>query len=417
MTATMEGKTRTEHRPPEDRRDGALSVFTTVSLILLLYGFCWLKNNLSFTPPQIINVMFSEIAGLNQNACVFVDGVRVGIVDKIDWQESHKVLVKVRINSDKVHIPVGSKVSILTNGIVGAKYIEFVLPPNASSAPAIPSDMIVQGEDPVRPELAVNNLAVALGDIDMQHLRQVLQDDHDRLIATTNKVNTLMDKTVPLVEKTIPLEEKAIVLADDMTRISKRLSKLLNNPNLSGDLKETAHQMRITMQHVQSVMQNLNLTLSDENLRKDIIETMDKLNRTTTSVEKSMEIVQSMGNDKELRGDVKQILQDARSATSKLDKIVSDPTFGTDLKGTLVKSQDAIEHIDLAARQLNQMLDKRAPLVHMMFGRPGKLPKDKRSPKKIIESLKPAPQAPTEAPVPAPAATLTPANPEIINPE
>lgn len=378
MTATLDDR-QTQSRPlRESRFDSSLSIFSTVALILLLYGFCWLKNNLSFTPPQIFTVAFHEVAGLSSNAGVYVDGVRVGIVDKIEWVDTRKVLVKIRINSDRVIIPVGSKVSILTNGVVGAKYVEITMPPNSRTLAPASSGVVIEGEDPVRPELAVNNLAIALSEIDFPNVRKNLEEDHDRIVLMADQLTSLMRRTGPLIERAVPLEEKAIVLADRMNRVSEKMAKLLDNPNVSSDIRETATQMRETMVHVRSVMDNLNLTLKDEDLRKDINSTMDKLNQATASVQQSMEIVQNISDDKGLRSDMKVMLRDARDAMTKVDKIVTDPAFGSDLRDTLVKSQSAIENLDMAAQRMNQMLDKRSPLLHMLFGRPGKLSKEKQ---------------------------------------
>ena len=145
----VEGRETTESAPPAG--DVSLGIFTVVSLILLLWGFCWLKSYSSLTPPQRINVIFQEIAGLNENAAVYVDGVRVGMVDKMQWQEQHRVLVRLRINHSTLKVPIGSKFEILTNGIVGAKYVQIDLPPkqpDQKSPPLLTDEAIVRGEDP-----------------------------------------------------------------------------------------------------------------------------------------------------------------------------------------------------------------------------------------------------------------------------
>jgi hypothetical protein len=45
--------------------------------------------------------------------------------------------------------------------------------------------------------------------------------------------------------------------------------------------------------------------------------------------------------------------------------------MGSDVRSTLHKVNDTITHLDLAAQQMNQILEKRSPLMHLMFGRPG----------------------------------------------
>lgn len=375
MTATINHNRETlvnEDKPQS--LDGSLGVFASVALLLLLWGFCWLKNYSSFTQPQFIHVKFHEVAGLNDNAGVFVDGVRVGIVDEIKWLARRTVVITIRINSDRVVVPSGSKFSILTNGVVGAKYVEITLPEDTDGRP-VNDKQVVIGEDPVRPELAVNNLAIGLSEINFKQVRKRIAEDHDRLVTTTDQINGLVKKSYPLIDQTLPLERKAIVLADQMNRMTQKLSKLVDNPKFSGDLKETAIQIRITMEHVQEVMKQVNTTLGDKSLRNDIYATLEQLNQATASMEKSMEIVHNMSADGQLRGDIKQMLKDARVAMTKVDKIVSDPNFGVDLKETLAKARSAVGHIDTAAQQMNQILNKRSPLLHMLIGRPGKINK------------------------------------------
>jgi ABC-type transporter Mla subunit MlaD len=376
MTASLKDNQETQITEKKAASfDGSLGVFGTVALILLLWGFCWLKSYSSFRIPQYVHVMFHEVAGLSTNAGVFVDGVRVGIVDKIDWKQRKNVLVTIRINSARVNIPEGSKFVILTNGIVGAKYVEICLPTKSESGKLIDDKEVVMGEDPVRPELAVNNIAIGLSDINFTELRHTVAEDHKRLIGATDQIHTLVDKTFPLIDRTLPLEKKADLLADDLSKITKKLSKLVDNPNFSGDLKETATQIRETMVHVQEVVNQVNTTLTDKSVRNDVYATLAQLNQATTSMEKSMEVVQSMSADGQLRGDLKQMLKDARLAMTKVDKIVSDPEFGLDLKKTLIKTRAAVDNVDTVSLQMKQILNKRSPLLHMIFGRPGKVSK------------------------------------------
>ena len=145
--------------------DGSLGVFTVVSIVLLLFGALWMRDNFHMHDPRYINVYFHDIAQLSDSANVFIDGVRVGTVDELHWQSEHRVVVKLKITNHKVKLPVGSRFDILNNGIVGAKYVEIIIPdtkPGEPDPPELTSNSTVDGEDPVRPELALNNLVVGL---------------------------------------------------------------------------------------------------------------------------------------------------------------------------------------------------------------------------------------------------------------
>ncbi len=135
-----------------------------LAVILLLWGYLWFKGTGILGATQTINIFFHEVAQLNDNADVFLDGIRVGMVDKILWQNERKVLVRVQITSNKVVIPQGATYRILTNGIVGAKYIEIDIPhaPDIRAGlPALPDEAEVEGVDPARPELAINKLVIS----------------------------------------------------------------------------------------------------------------------------------------------------------------------------------------------------------------------------------------------------------------
>ncbi len=340
----------------------SLGVFSATALILLLWGYCWWKSNFPMTFGQRINVVFREIAGLNDNASVFVNGVRIGAVEKLEWQKAQQVLVRLRIHDAHLVVPQGAHFQILTNGIIGAKYVEIVLPRQNAGMPA-PSPLddtaTVMGDDPVRPELAINNLAIGLSKVDTERFQTNLEEVRVKMLRAADKLSVLADAFTPLVQ---------------------RAKRILSDPNFSEDLKETVQKAKDTAISIQAAIRDMNVTLSDQPLRKDLLRTLTELNNSTQSIERSVGVVQSISSDKSLRSDMKQILIDARHDLDQVNRIIDDPTYGTNIKTTLAKTQMAIEHVDLAARQINQILEKRHPLLHMITGRPGyiKLKDDER---------------------------------------
>lgn len=370
--------------------DGSIGVFTVVSLILLLWGLCWLKSYSSFKEPQHIKLIFHEIAGINENAAVYVDGVRIGMVEKIEWQQERRVMVKLRIHSPQVRIPQGSTFQILTNGVVGAKYIDVKMPDMVEGQPPLPllnDNIEVMGEDPVRPELALNNLAVGLAKIDMEKFERNFDADRNRLARAADQLSVLATKTIPLVDRALPMEEDLKALTKDVRRITHKMAGFLDNPRFSGDLKETALHTREAVSSLKDTMHELNLTLTDKPLRADLIDAMRRLSEASKNIEVTARAFHDVALDKSLRDDVKEILTQARATLHKVDDTLSKPgsaTGGT-LRDTITKTHDAIDHLDLAARQLNQILGKRAPLMHLMFGKPGYISPEKAKEKKLKE--------------------------------
>jgi ABC-type transporter Mla subunit MlaD len=362
--------------------DGSLGVFTVTAIVLLVLGALWLRDNIHMHQPRYINVYFHDIAQLSDSANVFIDGVRVGTVDELHWKSEHRVLVKLRITNHHVKLPVGSRFDILNNGIVGAKYVEIMVPEHKAGEPDTPelaSDCTVEGEDPVRPELALNNLVVGLSRIDTEKLGRNFDADRARICRAADQLALLANKSMPLVDGALPLEHDLHQLEHETTKVAHRLNTFMDNPNMSTDMKQAMHDTKETVASVKDTMHELNLTLKDKDLRGDLVAALNALHSSTQELERTVTIVQKITADKSLRDDVKDILRRADESLTKVDQMFKSPTYGTDLKQTLTTTRAAIGHIDLAARQLNQILDQRSPLMHLLIGRPGYIKDDKQT--------------------------------------
>ena len=73
-----------------------------------------------------ISLYFEDIAGLGPRAPVRMSGVRIGRVSSIAYdQQRFKAVVKVQIENSYNTIPEDTTALILTEGLLGAKYIGF----------------------------------------------------------------------------------------------------------------------------------------------------------------------------------------------------------------------------------------------------------------------------------------------------
>lgn len=393
-----------------------VGIFTIIAVMLLLYGWSWLKSFSPLHPPQYITVQFRDIAGLANNAPVNISGVRVGTVEKIDLKGRGQVLAHLKIKTEEVTVPQGSNFTIQTLGLVGAKYIEITLPEENEGGqprPPIDSNTVVIGQDPIRVELVINKIATNVNnmigrvsdDNTQSSFASAIQrsgETIDNINAAATKLNKNMDNISTATDSLVKTSKKFGEVADsaknltssansffktgegtmanissltqDFKTTSKRVNKLLDSPQVVGDLRQTAKDAKETVTAVRQVMAELETTLKDKNLRKDLIALLKQITQSTENISESMTSLNKMTGDKELRGDIKVVVNKAHDAVNRVDKIINGPDFKTDLRSTMSEVHDAAKHIDLAAKQLNQILDKRAPLLHMMIGRPGKLP-------------------------------------------
>ncbi|MBX9879758.1 MAG: MlaD family protein [Candidatus Obscuribacterales bacterium] len=401
-----------------------VGLFTLVALGLLIWGWGWLKSASLLHPPQRFIARFHDVAGLNKNATVNINGVRVGVVEDIKLVRQSEVNTYLKITAENVKVPVGSTFTIQTLGLVGAKYIEITMPDRKPGEPepvAIAEGAIVLGQDPVRVEMIVNDVASKIQKVAntittgksgksferaleksgeaMENLTDAsvkLNKNMDRFATvadsvndTSRKIGTVASSASQFFAHGSSTLDNISLLSSDMRGATGKVNKLLDSPALSSDLKETVQMARETANTVSATVHELNTTLGDQQIRGDILTMLQKINDSTQNISRSMQIVDKVANDQGLRSDIKEAVASAKDAMTKADEMMKDANFKSDLTQTMAKMKSAANNVDIAARQLNQILGKRAPLFHMMIGRPGKLPPDEIEQQAGVD-LKPA---------------------------
>lgn len=375
-------------RPSNTNADGVAGVFVLIAVIFLLAGWMWLKNYSPLHPPQRFSVSFHNVAGLISNAIVNVNGVKVGNVEDLKLEGKDKVVVGIKINGGNTVIPVGSHFDILSNGVVGAKYVEITLPQETSDQKPLPLDekMIVEGNDPVRVEVVVSKIAKQFDDFDFKEAHERVNQHMEQFAEAADSVTSLTKTLTPAAKNAVQVEAKIGELATEMRGTTQRVNKILGNPQFSSDLKVTAARLRDTAESINKTMHELNETLADKPLREDLLEAMSRLNQSTIHIQQSVEAAQKITSDRSLRSDIKNIISSVNSTMDKADQMLSKPGFGTDMKGTLGDVRDTIRHLDLAAKQMNSILGQKHPLVKMIFGQPGSVQNAEKFDAKVAKS-------------------------------
>ena len=103
-----------------------------------------------------VNARFTNISGLKTGSQVFIAGVPVGHVDKIDLDSQYAAIVHLNVKQD-VHLPSDTIASIKTSGLIGDKYI--ALAPGADSKNLPPGGMITDTESAMDLESIISRFA------------------------------------------------------------------------------------------------------------------------------------------------------------------------------------------------------------------------------------------------------------------
>jgi ABC-type transporter Mla subunit MlaD len=338
----------------------------------MLWALCWLKNFYPFYSRQHINVIFPNVGGLHACAPVYVDGVHAGSVEKVTWKNNNQVLVRLTITHPRMLIPYGSHFSIFANGVIGARYVDISLPDNNGSEP-IPLDesSVVNGDAALRPEIVLDKLGRDISEIDLDKVNERISSDEKEFRKVGNQFTNLAKRAEPVLEHAVPLEDNLQVLSYEMRNTLRKLNNFSDNPKLSQEWRDLIKEAKEAAETAQQAIRELNNMVSDKSLKSDIQNTMVELNQSTAQFEKSVEVLQQVSKDTGLRSDVKEILIDLSKALDKLDRILQNPDSGSDIRATLKSTRSTLGDIDTAARQLQQILDQKHPLIHMFLGRPG----------------------------------------------
>ncbi len=352
-------------------------IFTTIAFILAWWGFCWYTNRplFGFDKAQRFCVLFKDINGLNNDGNVRMDGIRIGAIEKIEWLAPKQVKVHLKIFSKQYSIYSGVRASIHTNGLIGAKYVDLVMPVDALAQNEEPKLLdehsTITAEEPANIELAMEKVAHLIDDFDPKQFGSQWRSDRHSVVQAADRLTLLADKTMPLVERAIPMENEVTALSKDLRQTLKRLNGFLGNEHVATDLKDTAQKAKETAEDIQAAIHELNGIVADKALRGDIISSFTNLNEAMLHLENSLDVLHETANNPGLRSDIKQILSDTRHTMDSVDKVISKPEFGSNLRLTLERTREAVDNINIAAKQINQILDKRHPLIHMFIGRPG----------------------------------------------
>jgi phospholipid/cholesterol/gamma-HCH transport system substrate-binding protein len=99
---------------------------------------------------------FTNIGGLKPGSQVFVAGVPVGRVEKIDLDAEYAAIVHLNLKQE-VHLPSDTIASIKTSGLIGDKYV--ALAPGADSKNLSPGGMITDTESAMDLESIISRFA------------------------------------------------------------------------------------------------------------------------------------------------------------------------------------------------------------------------------------------------------------------
>ena len=101
---------------------GGFVILGILGLVFLAYKVS-AKNSLGKNGDYIVYANFKSVSGLKEGASVTIAGVKIGQVNSIVINDNYDARVAIAIDNRYNKIPLDSSVSVLTQGLLGEKYL------------------------------------------------------------------------------------------------------------------------------------------------------------------------------------------------------------------------------------------------------------------------------------------------------
>ncbi len=281
-----------------------VGLFMAVSLMLLYFGFNFLKGIDFFSSTNRYYAVYTNVDKLMPSNQVFINGYAVGRVSKIQFQQSkNRVLVEMEIDSE---IILGdSTVAILNGDILGTKYIQL----NVGSIAR-----------PIQPKDTLRSV-VAKGIADF--LAENAAPVADNLEGTLRKLNTILDN---LATNSAKLD----VIFDEFQKTPKILNKTLSNTNSKVDA--LADNIKTVTVNVNGVLTELKPTLTNLKTFSDSL--------------KSLEIQSTINKAKEALGKLDDAVSKFNRKDNTLGKLMNEDSLYVNLNKMILNLDELARHLN-----------------------------------------------------------------------
>jgi phospholipid/cholesterol/gamma-HCH transport system substrate-binding protein len=250
--------------------EAKVGLLVIVGSVLLLYmTFAVGKYQFGEKEGYTLQAAFDSVAGLDTKSAVRMAGVKIGLVEKVELEDS-RAKVTVRIYPE-VKIARGTEAMIKTMGLLGEKYVEFV--PVTKGKPQQPS---TAGESTYHDGERVQ-VTVSPSDVDkLINQLSSISDDIKQVTASLSQVfgtergeRSMEDILGDLRQTTANIKDFSTTLQIDGSEVVMRLNELV--ASLNGVVGENRDNLKVTMENVKEASKTAEMALASiENATRKI---------------------------------------------------------------------------------------------------------------------------------------------------
>lgn len=279
-------------------RELKVGVLAIICLVILYFGFNFLKGVNIFSPTKVYVGQFDRMNGLTAQSPVYIKGYQVGLVEAIQYDFSRTPAFTVLVSIDKqIVLPRGTQMALVSDGLLGGGAIELQLPALMNRA------MPHQDGDTLMTQIVpglMDNLQTGL----LAQLDSVLTEATNLLATLNNEVEQgSLHATLQNIER----------ITKDLTVSSRDIRQLTH-----AQLPELMHKVDNTVEGLQTIVTDVQ-SADIQSIMLSLDSTIAVLNQALQSEEGTLGLLL---NDTQLHDNLNTTLRNLDAAVLNVDTIV-----------------------------------------------------------------------------------------------
>jgi len=326
-------------------REVKTGIVVIVAIGLFIYGYNFLKGKDLFSTSTDLYARYDKVEGMTANSAVWINGFKVGQVRdiKID-PKTNELIVHFTISNDDARIPKNATATIASDGLLGTKVVQIIMPSGVEPALLADADLAQDGD--------------TLQGVVQQGLTDAVRDEIKPLREKVTGLIASIDSVVTIV-KTVLDKEGRENLVEGFESIKNALATF---EHTAKELDSLVSGEREKISDVLTKVQSITTNLANNN---------EELSKIFANVEA---ITDSLA-----KSNVKQTIARTNAAMGQAADIMEKVNKGEGSMGMLVNSKKLHNSLDSAVVSLERLLSdmKAHPkrYVHFsVFGRRDKTP-------------------------------------------
>lgn len=287
--------------------EAKVGILVTAALAALIWGLNYLKGKDIFTSRNRYYAVYQDVDGLVTSNPVFMNGYRIGIVNRIDFMpdQSGRLVVTLLIDND-VFVSRNSVAKIFSSDLIGTKAMR----------------------------------------IDLGNSKEVLQDEDTITAELEFSFAQQMGKQVG------PLKDKSEHLIETIDSLASMLY-LLFDPGTKNNLREGIGHLNNTLREVDQMMANdrskLNIMLGNlSSITTNLQNNNDQINRILTNIHSISDTLAAVNFNT--------TIQRADQTLMQMEQVLAKINKGQGTLGQMVNNDTLYQHLDQSARDLDLLL-------------------------------------------------------------